>query len=166
MLYNTLTSYILGPNLGDIAMLDMQFEMRLQLVVEQLKLYNNKMILELFAPRKDSRTRLLKSVWFYKLKKVAESKLFFWIVQNELCSKLWKAKHRDTGPQMHCFLCSIKISMDQNGVCNNFCLFLTQSYDELMRINEKVAQTLRCSYFKSGATKGWSKFLSMQILSS
>ena len=62
MLYNTLTSYILGPNLGDIAMLDMQFEMRLQLVVEQLKLYNNKMILELFAPRKDSRTRLLKSV--------------------------------------------------------------------------------------------------------
>ena len=65
-----------------------------------------------------------------------------------------KTKHRDTGiwPQKLCFLCCIIIVMVQNGVCTNFCLFMTQEY-KVMRINEKVAQTLRCSNFKSGATK-------------
>ena len=102
------------------------------------------------------RPTTVQSLNFEKLKSWLNPKPFFWIVHNELCRlqcSFWlqqimnckKTKHKDTGiwPQKLCFLGCIIISMVQNSVCTNFCLFLTQEY-KVMRINEKVAQTLRC----------------------
>ena len=47
---------------------------------------------------------------------------------------------------------ALTILMVQKDVCTNFFSILTQEY-KVVRIKEKIAQILRCSDFKSGASK-------------
>ena len=53
--------------------------------------------------------------------------------------------------------------MVQRDVCTNYFSTLTQEYKVVM-IKEKITKILRCSEFKSGASKVWFHFLQSDIL--